>query len=41
MLGIGIGLGYVAIEHSNPGAEIFISVRNKNLKAEVSKLPLV
>ncbi|HCM78026.1 MAG TPA: glycine cleavage system aminomethyltransferase GcvT [Cytophagales bacterium] len=41
MLGIGIGLGYVAVDYSNPGTEIFISVRNKDIKAEVSKLPLV
>lgn len=41
MLGIGIGLGYVKVEHSNPGEEIFIAVRNRDLKAEVSKLPLV
>lgn len=41
VLGIGIGLGYVLIEHSKPGAEIFISVRGKNLKAQVNKLPLI
>lgn len=41
MLGIGIGLGYVSVEHASPGTELFISVRNKDLKAEVSKLPLV
>jgi len=41
MLGIGIGLGYVALDHSSPGSEIFISVRNRDLKAEVSKVPFV
>ncbi len=41
MLGIGIGLGYVTLAHSGPGSEIFISVRGRNLKAEVHKLPLV
>lgn len=41
MLGIGIGLGYVEQANSVPGSEIFIEVRGKNLKAEVSKLPLV
>ena len=41
MLGIGIGLGYVTIPHANPGSEIFIEVRNKPIKAEVSKLPLI
>ncbi len=41
MLGIGIGLGYVAVEHSKPGAEIYIDVRGKLLKAQVHKLPLI
>ncbi len=37
----GIGLGYVQKEFATPGTEIFISVRNKVIKAEVSKLPLI
>jgi aminomethyltransferase len=41
MLSIGIGLGYVTTEFSGPGTEIFIDVRGRNLKAIVSKLPLV
>lgn len=41
MLSIGIGLGYVVAEHANPGSEIFIDVRGKALKAQVSKLPIV
>lgn len=41
MLSIGIGLGYVATEYANPGSEIFIDVRGKGLKAQVSKTPLV
>ncbi len=41
MLGIGIGLGYVASAFSSPGSEIFITVRSKDLKAEVSKIPFV
>jgi aminomethyltransferase len=41
VLGVGIGLGYVTIENSNPGSDIFIDVRGKNLKASVSKLPLI
>ena len=41
VLGIGIGLGYVSAEHSTPGSEIFIDVRGKALKAQVSKLPLI
>ncbi|MBG7630151.1 MAG: glycine cleavage system aminomethyltransferase GcvT [Bacteroidetes bacterium] len=34
-----IGMGYVTIENAKFGTEIFIQVRNKNLKAEVVKLP--
>jgi aminomethyltransferase len=41
MLGIGIGLGYVTSENASVGKEIFISIRNKDLKAQVSKLPLI
>lgn len=41
VLGIGIGLGYVTLEHANPDSEIFIDVRGRNLKAQVSKLPLI
>lgn len=41
VLNIGIGLGYVTTEHAAPGSEIFIEVRGKGLKAQVSKLPLI
>jgi aminomethyltransferase len=41
ILNQGIGLGYVSVEHANPGNEIFVDVRGKNLKAQVSKLPLI
>jgi aminomethyltransferase len=41
MLKQGIGLGYIANEHAAIGSEVFISVRNKSLKAEVSKAPFV
>jgi aminomethyltransferase len=41
MLGIGIGLGYVTSEHANPGSEIYVDVRGRSLKAQVSKLPLI
>ncbi|MDO5654890.1 MAG: glycine cleavage system aminomethyltransferase GcvT [Flavobacteriaceae bacterium] len=37
----GIGMGYVTIENAEPGREIFIQVRNKNLKAEVVKTPFL
>ncbi|PZX49439.1 glycine cleavage system aminomethyltransferase GcvT [Algoriphagus chordae] len=40
-MNVGIGLGYVAKEYSKAGTEIYIQVRNKNLKALVEKLPLL
>jgi aminomethyltransferase len=40
-LGVGVGLGYVALEHASPGSTVFIDVRGKALKAEVAKLPFV
>jgi aminomethyltransferase len=41
MLGVGIGLGYVTVPHANPGSEIFVDIRGKSIKAQVSKLPLI
>ena len=41
LLSQGIGLGYVTTQHASPGTEIFIDVRGKSLKAQVSKLPLI
>jgi aminomethyltransferase len=41
MLNVGIGLGYVTTANANPGTEIFIDVRGKSLKGQVSKLPLI
>ncbi|MTI39481.1 glycine cleavage system aminomethyltransferase GcvT [Fulvivirga lutimaris] len=41
VLSQGIGMGYVAKEFTASGTEIFIAVRNKALKAEVNKLPLI
>ena len=41
MLNIGIGLGYVKVGNHQPDSEIFIQVRNKTLKALVTKLPFV
>lgn len=41
VLGIGVGLGYVAVDHSKPGSEIFIDVRGRSLKASISKLPFI
>ncbi|HLV23445.1 MAG TPA: glycine cleavage system aminomethyltransferase GcvT [Moheibacter sp.] len=37
----GIGLGYVAIDFSKPGSQIYIQIRDKNVLAEVVKLPFV
>lgn len=34
-----IGMGYVKSEMKAPGTEIFIEVRNKSLKAEITKVP--
>ncbi len=39
MLKIGIGMGYVPYELRKAGSEIFIQVRNKQLRAKVVKLP--
>lgn len=36
---IGIGMGYVKPEYATIGSTIYIKVRNKNLKAQVSKPP--
>jgi aminomethyltransferase len=38
-LGRAIGLGYVALEHSNIDAEIYIEIRNNLIKAKVVKMP--
>ena len=35
----GIGMGYLQKEYTRPGTEIYIAVRNRNLKAEVVKVP--
>ncbi len=39
VLKAGIGLGYVKPEYAKAGTTIYIKVRNKNLKAEVTQLP--
>lgn len=38
-LGKGIGLGYVQTEYASPGTGIFIRIRDKNIAAQVSKVP--
>ncbi len=40
-LGKGIGLGYVPVAFSKPGTELFIRVRDRQLKANVVRLPFV
>nr|MCU0325458.1 glycine cleavage system aminomethyltransferase GcvT [Spirosomataceae bacterium] len=37
----GIALGYVPTAHSKVGTEVFVKVRDKLLKAVVTKLPFV
>lgn len=39
-MGVGIGMGYVQTAFSKVGTEIYVQIRNKNLKAQVEKLPL-
>jgi len=41
ILNQGIGMGYVQKEYSKIGEEILLEVRNKQLKAEIIKLPFV
>ena len=36
---IAIGLGYVTTEHAAIDSEIFVSIRDKGVKAKVVKLP--
>ena len=38
-LGKAIGMGYVKIENASIGSEIFINVRDKQIKAQVVKMP--
>lgn len=39
-MGLGIGMGYVQTGYSKVGTEIYIQIRNKNLKAQIEKFPL-
>ncbi len=41
MLKQGIGMGYIAIEEAGIDNEIFIQIRNKQVKAKIVKLPFV
>ncbi|GAB4474121.1 MAG: glycine cleavage system aminomethyltransferase GcvT [Thermoflexibacter sp.] len=37
----GIGMGYVQVPYSEVGTEIYIAIRQKNIKAQVVKLPFL
>lgn len=39
-MGVGIGMGYVESRYHLPETEIFISIRNRSLKARVVKFPI-
>lgn len=41
VLNNGIGMGYVAKEYSAFGTQIFVKIRNKNIPAEIKKLPFI
>jgi aminomethyltransferase len=41
VLNIGIGMGYIQSEYSGIGATVYIRIRNKNIKAEIAKLPFL
>jgi len=41
VLGIGIGMGYISVQYAEIGSAVYISVRNKLLKAEVVKIPFI
>jgi aminomethyltransferase len=38
-LGVGVGMGYIQTKDAKPGTTIWIEIRNKQLKARVTKLP--
>jgi aminomethyltransferase len=37
----GIGMGYVTLPYSQPGSTIHILIRNKKIKAQVTKIPFI
>lgn len=41
MQGYGVGLGYVPTELAQPGQQIDVIIRNKNIKAEIVKTPFI
>jgi len=38
---VGIGMGYVNRVNAKVGAEIFVRIREKNIKAQITRLPFV
>jgi aminomethyltransferase len=40
-LGVGIGMGYIARDFAKTGTEIYVQIREKNIKAVVTRLPFV
>lgn len=40
-LGIAIAMGYVATDFAKEGSEIFVNIRDKNLKAVIKKMPFL
>ena len=41
VLNKGIGMGYIATEYSAIGTQVFVKIRNKNIPAEVVKMPFI
>lgn len=40
-LNVGIGMGYVARKYAKAGTEIYVRIREKNIKACISRLPFI
>ncbi len=40
-LSVGIGMGYVKTPYTSPNTEIYVTIRDKNLKASIVKMPFV
>lgn len=40
-LGVGIGMGYVLRDFAKAGTEIYVEIRGKNIKAQITKLPFI
>ena len=40
-LGVGIGMGYINRDFTKFNTEIFVRIREKNIKARITRLPFV